>query len=148
MRSSSPTRTMRYRVLSTITLTAVLVSAVATRADAAHDAYPTAAAQQAWQTKISQLAKPAQGCFTATYPDVEWQKSGCATPPKTPMTPRPGPRPMVVGNGDDISAKAPSGFIFNSIGSFDNVSGVTSVSSPPNGVGAPVADAYSLQLNT
>jgi len=55
---------------------------------------------------------------------------------------------MVVGNGDDISAKAPSGFIFNGIGSFDNVSGVTSVSSPPNGVGAPAPDAYSLQLNT
>ncbi|MBV1851251.1 hypothetical protein [Catellatospora tritici] len=134
----------------------LLVSTAATRASAASDAHPTSAAQQVWQTKISQLAKPARGCFKATYPDVEWHESACATPSMAPMTPRPavpmnprtGPRPMVVGNGDDISAKAPSGFIFNAIGSFDNVSGVTSVSSPPNGMGAPVANAYSLQLNT
>jgi hypothetical protein len=154
MRRSSPTRTTRYRVLGTVTLTAILVVAtVATRASAAD---PSAPAQQAWQTQISQLAKPAQGCFKATYPEVTWQKSACATPPKTPMTPRVAapslphltPRPMVVGNGDDISAKAPSGFIFNGIGSFDNVSGVTSESSPPNGVGAPAPNAFSLQLNT
>ncbi|GHJ47613.1 hypothetical protein Cs7R123_49550 [Catellatospora sp. TT07R-123] len=135
---------------------ALLASSGATQASASIDAHPTLAAQQSWQAKISQLAKPAQGCFKATYPDVAWQQSACATPSRNPMVPRPaapqtprtGPRPMVVGNGDDISAKAPSGFIFNAIGSFDNVSGVTSVSSPPGGVGAPVANAYSLQLNT
>lgn len=145
--------------MSTVTGTTVLlVSMVATqaRASTATEATPTAAAQDVWQTRISQLAKPAQGCYKAAYPSVAWQKTACATPSKTPMTPKqavplaphPGPRPMVVGNGDDISAKAPSGFIFNSIGSFDTVSGVTSESSPANGSGPPVANAYSLQLNT
>jgi hypothetical protein len=153
-------------MLGAAVLSAVLlVSMVATtQASAASDAHPGAAAQQAWQAKIAQVAQPAHGCFKATYPDLAWQQSACATPPQVafvprpaapnanrpavPMVPRPGPRPMVVGNGDDLSAKAPSGFIFNATGSFDNVSGVTSVSSPPNGMGAPVPDAYSLQLNT
>ncbi len=155
MRLSRPTRTRR-RVLSAVAMTALLLVSTGAQASAAIDAIPSAAAQQTWQTKISQLAKPTKGCYTATYPDLAWQDSACATPSRNPMVPRPalpmgprtGPRPMVVGNGDDLSAKAPSGFIFNAIGSFDNVSGVTSVSSPPNGVGAPVANAYSLQLNT
>ena len=65
-----------------------------------------------------------------------------------PQAPQAGLQPMVVGNGDDISAKSPGGFIYNAIGSFDTVSGVTSESSPAYGFGAPVANAYSLQLNT
>ncbi|MDI1459830.1 hypothetical protein QEZ54_02510 [Catellatospora sp. KI3] len=156
MRLSSFTGTVRHRVLSAVALTAALLVSTAPAQAATIDTHPSLAAQQDWQTRISQLAKPAQGCFTAVYPAVEWQRAACVTPSKNPMVPRPaapnnprtGPRPMVVGNGDDLSAKAPSGFIFNAIGSFDNVSGVTSVSSPPGGVGAPVANAYSLQLNT
>jgi hypothetical protein len=55
---------------------------------------------------------------------------------------------MVVGNGDDISAQAPSGFISTAIGTFDSVTGVTSLTGQINATGPMVANAYSLQLNT
>ena len=82
----------------------LLVSTGATQASAAIDAHPTAAAQQTWQTKISQLTRPAKGCYKADYPDLSWQKSACATPSTNPMVPRPalpmgprtGPRPCGV----------------------------------------------------
>ena len=58
-------------------------------------------------------------------------------------------RPDVVGNGNDISTQAPKGlFISTATGSFDSVTGLTSVSSPIGNSGKPVTDAYTLQLNT
>jgi hypothetical protein len=97
---------------------------------------------------MAKISLPGSGCFTAAYPVTEWTEVACIAAPSIPMTPRRGPRPLVIGNGDDISAQAPSGLISHGIGSFDSVTGVTSASSPIGAAGAPVANAYTLQLNT
>jgi hypothetical protein len=64
------------------------------------------------------------------------------------MQPKRGARPLVVGNGTDVSAQAPTGFISSGIGTFDSVTNVTSESSPIGNTGPPVNNAYTLQLNT
>jgi len=63
------------------------------------------------------------------------------------MLPRRATGSLTVGNDNDISAGAPSGFISTALGSFSSVVNVTSESSPV-GAGNPVANAYTLQLNT
>jgi len=105
--------------------------------------------REAWRDFMRVTPKPKTGCFTATYPTTEWQEVPCITPPPIPMPPRRGVRPLVVGNGDDISARvSTTGFISTAIGSFDSVTGVTSESSPIGNSGSPVANAYTLQVNT
>jgi hypothetical protein len=101
-----------------------------------------------WSLSMSQKAAPTSGCFTAAYPQPDWQVVKCTTPPNMPMPPRNGPRAFVVGSGNDISAQAPSGAISQAIGRFESVINVTSISSPIGNAGAPVANAYTLQINT
>jgi hypothetical protein len=102
----------------------------------------------AWRRAIQRLRVPARGCFTATYPTVEWNKVACVTPPRLPYTPARGHRPFTVGKSNDFSAQS-SGTINGAEGSFDSVSGVTSETGLVGSSGTtPVADAYSLQINT
>jgi hypothetical protein len=102
-----------------------------------------------WSHSMAQVPlPPRQGCFAASYPAREWKGATCVKAPNIPMPPRVGPRALVVGNGSDISAQAPSGFISQGTGSFDAVTGVTSLSSPIGNAGAAVNNAYTLQLNT
>jgi len=101
-----------------------------------------------WRESMSRKPLPKKGCFQSSYPDTQWQEVPCTAAPPFPMPPRRGPRPLVIGNTNDISAQAPTGFISTGIGSFDSVTGVTSVSSPIGNSGSPVANAYTLQLNT
>ena len=102
-----------------------------------------------WNELMLRKAAPKQGCFKADYPSTDWKEVKCVAPPKHPALPRFGPRPGVVGNANDISAQAPSGNISQAIGSFDTVSNVTSESSPlGDPAGTPVANAYTLQMNT
>jgi hypothetical protein len=101
-----------------------------------------------WHIAMAQVPLPMKGCFQSAYPSREWREVSCTTAPNIPMPPRRGPRPLVVGAGDNISAQAPTGFISTAIGSFDSVNNVTSASSPIGNTGSPVADAYTLQVNT
>lgn len=102
-----------------------------------------------WNDSMLRKAAPKQGCFKANYPSTDWKEVKCVAPPKHPALPRFGPRPGVVGNSNDISAQAPSGHVSQAIGSFDTVSNVTSESSPlGDPAGTPVANAYTLQMNT
>lgn len=101
-----------------------------------------------WRISMAQVPLPKKGCFESSYPSKEWQEVPCTTAPNYPMPPRQGARPLVVGNGDDISAQAPTGFISTAIGSFGTVTNVTSESSPIGNTGPPVANAYTLQINT
>lgn len=139
---------MRYRILGAAALAVLLP--VGAQASAAQTPPRTAANVQAWHTTISKLPRPSAGaCFTAKYPRQAWVEAECSTPPAIPMVPKPaGPRPLIIGNGNDISAMAPSGTILEATGSFENVMNVTSVHSPIGNVGPPVNDAYTLQLNT
>jgi hypothetical protein len=101
-----------------------------------------------WRISMAQVPLPKKGCFESSYPRKEWQEVPCTPAPNYPMPPRQGLRPFVVGNGDDIAAQAPTGFISTAIGSFDTVTNVTSESGPIGNTGPAVANAYTLQLNT
>jgi hypothetical protein len=105
-----------------------------------------------WRNGMSRVpppsvAAPNGGCFTASYPNVQWQEVPCAqgvtVPPFAPVPPRSptGGGPFQVGGGIDPIAGVTSGHISTSVGSFDSVSDVTSV------MGEFGANDYSLQLN-
>lgn len=143
----------------------VALLAASVPASAAAPAVPTGAVLEAWQTKIAQVPQPSKGCFTAAYPRLAWLETPCRydqqSPPARPRPPGPRPRtwPLTVGDfNGDLSAVAPSGTISSARGSFDSVTGVTSESSPPPPpavvVGPPpppappIANNYTLQLNT
>ena len=96
-----------------------------------------------WRISMAQVPLPKKGCFEATYPNKEWREVQCTSAPPYPMPPRRGPRPLIVGNDNDVSAKAPTGFISSATGSFDTVTGVTSESGPignsgPSGSPTPI----------
>jgi hypothetical protein len=111
-----------------------------------------------WRQAILHTKRPKKACYTAQYPATTWTEVPCGKPPKTPLLPAKGPRPLIVGSGTDFSAKAASGFISQAEGSFDSVTGVTSecnVECPTNGCtmnmtcsSSDVKNGYSLQLNT
>ena len=103
---------------------------------------------EAWRTSMAQVPLPKKGTFEAHYPSKEWREVPSVKAPPYPMLPRRGPRNFIVGNGNDISAQAPTGFISTATGSFDSVTGVTSESGQINNTGPAVANAYTLQLNT
>jgi len=104
--------------------------------------------RQEWNLSMLSKEAPRRGCFTAAYPDSEWREVACAPAHDVPMVPRNGPRPFTVGNNNDVSAGAPSGFISRAIGHFDNVTNVTSESGPIGNSGPSIANAYTLQINT
>jgi len=103
--------------------------------------------RQTWHIEMAKIPLPKKGCFQASYPNKQWQEVACKAAPPYPMPPRHGPRPLIVGNGDDVSAQAPTGLISSSVGSFDS-STATSESCTLGGTGPQIANAYTLQLNT
>ena len=107
----------------------------------ATSAQPSAESLQAWRKSMAAIPRPTTGCFTASYPDTQWREVPCTTPPDRPYLPKSGVPSQTVGDGTDYSAEV-TGSISAAEGSFDSVTGVTSE------IGAGVANAYSLQLNT
>jgi hypothetical protein len=97
--------------------------------------------RDAWRATMARTPRPKSGCFTATYPDTEWQEVPCTTAPQRPYQPVGGPSPQTVGHGVDFSAGTTQP-ISSAVGSFDTVVGVTSLTGPDG------ANSYSLQLNT
>src|SRR5579884_1983748 len=85
---------------------------------------PSAETLKNWRGGMAQTPPAKNGCFTSTYPSTQWQEVPCTTAPALPYPPARGPRPGVVGNGNDVSASV-SGHISTAIGSFDSVTGVT-----------------------
>ena len=86
------------------------------------------------------------GCFSASYPVVEWREVPCApasTLPNAPLSGTVGP----VGKGNDFSASAFS--ILSATGSFDSISPLTSETGNVAGQTPPVAvaNAFTLQIN-
>jgi hypothetical protein len=101
-----------------------------------------------WNKSMLRRPAPKKGCFTAAYPKTEWQEVPCVPAPPYPQPPRKGLPPNVVGGGNDVAAQAPSGFISQAIGKFENLVNVTSESGPIGNSGPSIANAYSLQINT
>src|SRR5262249_26707434 len=104
---------------------------------------PSAKALHDWRKGMARVPTPKKGCFTSSYPSTEWQEVPCTTAPQRPYPPaRGGRRPDQIGNGIDVSAQV-TGHISEAIGSFDSVTGVTSVTdTDPHAV-----SNFSLQLN-
>src|SRR2546423_8632637 len=101
-----------------------------------------------WGDQMLRKPAPRAGCFDAAYPSTEWTEVPCVKAPNIPGIPRNGPRPAVVGRGDDIAAQAPSGHITQAIGHFENLTNVTSEQGPIANAGASIANTYTLQINT
>jgi hypothetical protein len=158
MKTSSASRQAVMKVLRNLTLlTAVslvmglLLALPEATTTAGTKAAKEARLRHAWHHAMLKVPYPnKKGTFEAHYPNKEWKAVKYKIVPRPhPMLPRhKGPRPLIVGGGNDLCAQAPTGFISSATGSFDSVTGVTSESGLVGGTGAPVANAYSLQLNT
>lgn len=135
----------RARILPIViatTLLTVLGSSVAASAD--HTPRPTTTAK--WQQAMERLHVPGRGCFTSSFPAVQWRKTPCEAAPDRPYPPRRGHRPQTVGNGNDFAAEV-AGLMSAATGSFDGVSAGATETGQRNGSGPQVANTFSLQLN-
>jgi hypothetical protein len=103
---------------------------------------PAAPALKNWRHGMAHVPPAKSGCFTSAYPDTQWREVPCSKGPAVPFLPASGPRPATVGDGNDVIAGVTSSHISLAEGSFDSVSGVTSVTSMQG------SNDYSLQLNT
>jgi hypothetical protein len=109
--------------------------------------------REEWRRSISQVATPKQGCFNSSYPSLEWHEVPCGAPSNFPNPPAKGPRPNVVGNGNDITAVMNDpGFISSATGSFDSVTPAGVTVSGPWGSGLSLnpntPNAFTLQINS
>lgn len=144
------TRLLGRRVramVAAVLLGASLGTALATGAAGATTAEMTPAA---WRAAMPTVAVPASGCFSSAYPRLSWAQVPCQPAPAIRLIPRPkaaraGER---VGDGYDYSAKVLSGSISTATGSFPYVSPGASEIGEQGGAGTPVANAFSLQLNS
>jgi hypothetical protein len=114
---------------------------------------PEAKRREAWRATIARTPHPKLGCFTAAYPDTALKEVPCTAAPNLPYGPASGLRLLTVGNGTDFTAEVTSGSISSATGSFDSVTGGTSVTGPKFVASCTspvqnVPDTYALQLNT
>jgi hypothetical protein len=108
-----------------------------------------------WQETIASLPLPGKGCFTASYPALEWHATQCKVAPEVPFEPAVGnpsapaapPAAKPVGNGNDYAAVV-TGPITGATGSFANVSPGISEKGQYDDSGPKLANTFSLQLNT
>jgi hypothetical protein len=112
----------------------------------------TAENLQAWQAMMAKNVNSlTEGCATADYPSMAWEKIECVAPPSVPMAPKASdPTPLNIGEGTGVVAEMPAAQpITQATGSFDmnGSTGPISVKSPVPGQGV-VTNAYTLQLNT
>ena len=98
--------------------------------------------QEEWRGRMTREPLPKSGCFTSSYPSGEWREVPCTTPLPRPYPAR-GPRPTIVGNGNDFMIDAAHANISLAEGSFGRVAGAISVVDSLTGK----ANTFSLQLN-
>jgi hypothetical protein len=98
--------------------------------------------EQLWRDSIAQVHVPAQGCFEASFPNLEWTQVECTVAPNIPYLPRAGRAGQIVGNGHDYAAEVTSGLISNAVGSFPTDKDVKTEEDQG------VKNDYSLQLNS
>jgi hypothetical protein len=93
------------------------------------------AARESWYRGMALRKVPKAGCFTASYPNLEWQETTCvAAPSRKPIPPvrrvaNAAAKFEQAGNGVDYVAQAVGGTIYSAEGSFPKTIGVTSVAS-------------------
>jgi hypothetical protein len=87
--------------------------------------------REEWRKALSRLPRPKAGCYTSTFPRVEWKPVACGTPPPYPMPPALGHHgAFVVGNGTDYAAHPTSATISAVESSFPSVSAGITESGP------------------
>jgi len=105
--------------------------------------------REAWRKSLLKLPQPKPGCYTSSFPRVEWKPVPCGAPPPYPMPPARGHHgAFVVGNGTDYAAHPTTATISAVESSFPSVSNGITESGPIANAGAALADTYSLQINT
>jgi hypothetical protein len=130
-----------------VLLLASVVAALVAAASASAATSPVGQAKfQKWDQAIQHLPVPGKGCFTASYPRVQWQKAACRAAPDHPYAPAQGHRPQTVGNRNDFAAEV-SGLMSSATGTVASVSSGTTETGLQNGTGSPVANTFALQLN-
>jgi hypothetical protein len=100
-----------------------------------------------WRRSMARIPVPKKGCYTSSYPRLEWQEVPCAPPSPYPNPPASGPTPNTVGNGNDFQAQS-SSLISSATGSFNSVSSGASESGGVGGNSSATANAFTLQLNS
>jgi hypothetical protein len=98
-------------------------------------------------------SQPGTGCFSASYPALQWHAAKCVTALARPLAPATHGGPatghgLTVGNGHDYSADEASGLISKATGTFKDVSSNISEKGQIGGTGAEITNAFSLQLNS
>jgi hypothetical protein len=110
-----------------------------------HASSPTRAQ---WQQAIENLRAPAAGCYHASYPSLQWHATRCLVADNVPLAPRAQTGgPVLIGNGDDYSARV-TGKISKATGTFDKVSSGITEKGQIGGEGSQVSNAFTLQLNS
>jgi len=116
--------------------------------------YATTQAHETWRESMRHIDPPAEGCYHASFPSINWKPVACVQAPKSyrsrhaVFTQK---NDQTVGNGYDYVFQAPSGSsISSAVGSFPTVTGVTSekTTGAISGEGSNGANEYTLQLNT
>lgn len=104
------------------------------------------ARREAWRAEMLKLPLPKNGCFTTSYPKVEWQEVKCGPPP---------PYRYVVGDGTDYVAQTSGNYISSATGTFlssSSVAGETgNVACTPSDVVCPpysTNNVFSIQMNS
>ena len=108
-----------------------------------------------WQQAMANVPPPGGGCFTASYPALQWHATQCKVAPEVPLEPALGnlsapatpPTATPVGDGNDYSAVV-AGPITEATGSFTNVSPDITEKGKYADRGPALANTFSLQLNT
>ncbi len=135
-------RIITGNLIRTAIAAGVLSAAALSSAFAGPASDEVARAQESWREAIAQTEAPAEGCFHASYPSMEWHKVECVDAPNIQYRPRSGRVSQTVGDGNDYAAEVSSGLISKTLGSFPSVTGVTSET------GVYGSNSYSLQLNS
>jgi hypothetical protein len=133
---------MNRKLLGTLSFVVILVGSSLTVALASGAGAATLSGP-AWQSAMKTVQVPGTGCFTSSYPKLQWIRAACHAAPAEPY----GFGPGNVGNGHDYSG-AVAGSLSSVTGSFDSISKGATESGIQNGSGSPVANTFSLQLNT
>ncbi len=94
-----------------------------------------------WALSMHKMAVPKKGCFTATYPSLQWREVACVAPPPPNVRFNVG---STSGDYAAVRALPLTNLVSSATGSFPTVTGVHTESDSLSGV----ADAYTLQLNT
>jgi hypothetical protein len=125
-------RRILVAVAATVALMSLSVSASASNG-------PTKAK---WQAAIANVPAPGSGCYSASYPKLQWVAAKCATARNLRFV------PSTVGNGTDYSADLVSGLISKATGTFKDVSSDISEKGQIDDTGSKITNAFSLQLNS